>query len=291
MRELKILKPVAKLENAAILDPLSAVAKRVVDAALQPGDLEDLLHGVPFGHPLHPVLVLIPTGAWTSAAVLDLVPGMGKAAKLLIGVGLVAAVPAIIAGWTDWAKLHPQQLRVGLVHATSNGVGIALYVESLRARGRGELLRGKALAYLGFTAIGAGGYLGGHLGYRQAAGANHAEAVPHLFPAGWQPVGPVAGLAEGRLERRDVAGQPIALFRRGTRVHALSSVCTHLAAPLDEGDVVVEDGETCVSCPWHGRVFSLETGEVVHGPATVPQPRFETRVVEGELEVRLPNAG
>ena len=291
MRELKILKPIANLENAAVLDPLASVMKPVVLAAVRPRDVEDLLHGVPFGHPLHPVLVLIPAGAWTGAAVLDVVPGMGKAAKLLIGFGVASAVPAIIAGWTDWARLHPQQMRVGLVHAASNVVAVSLYVESFRARGRGELLRGKALAYLGFTAVGAGGYLGGHLAYRQASGANHAEAVPHLFPTGWQPVGRLEALAEGRLERREVAGQPITLFRRGTRVQALSNVCSHLAGPLDEGEITVEDGETCVSCPWHHSLFSLETGEVVHGPATVPQPRFETRVIDGTLEVRLPTAG
>ena len=32
-------------------------------------------------------------------------------------------------------------------------------------------------------------------------------------------------------------------------------------------------------------------GEVVHGPATSPQPKFLTRVVEGAVEVCLPGAG
>jgi nitrite reductase/ring-hydroxylating ferredoxin subunit len=291
VRELKILKPIAKLENAAFLDPIANAAKKIVLSVVKPRGLEDLLHGVPAGHPIHPVLILLPAGAWSSVAVLDVVPGMGKAARLLVGVGVASAIPTAITGWADWSRLHPQQLRVGLVHATSNIVAVALYTESYRARGRGEVLKGKALAYLGYAAVGFGGYLGGHLAYRLASGANHAEQVPHLFPSGWQPVGPLALLQEGVLQRKDVAGQPVLLFRRGERVHALSNVCSHLAGPLDEGELVQEDGEACVSCPWHQSVFSLESGEVVHGPATTPQPRFETRVVAGELEVRLPNAG
>ncbi len=32
------------------------------------------------GHPLHPVMVQLPIGAWTSAAILDLFPGESRAA-------------------------------------------------------------------------------------------------------------------------------------------------------------------------------------------------------------------
>jgi S-DNA-T family DNA segregation ATPase FtsK/SpoIIIE len=41
------------------------------------------------------------------------------------------------------------------------------------------------------------------------------------------------------------------------------------------------------------RSFGVDAkaGEVVHGPATSPQPRFETRVTDGLVEVLLPHAG
>jgi len=29
----------------------------------------------------------------------------------------------------------------------------------------------------------------------------------------------------------------------------------------------------------------------VHGPATAPQPRFDTRVIGGQVELMLPGAG
>ncbi|WP_342097150.1 Rieske (2Fe-2S) protein [Rathayibacter oskolensis] len=62
--------------------------------------------------------------------------------------------------------------------------------------------------------------------------------------------------------------------------------------PLDEGELSdAGDDEACITCPWHASAYSLETGEVLRGPATSPQPWFETRVTEGRVEVLLPNAG
>lgn len=292
MKELRILKPIAKLEEATWLDPAVQALKKVVDATVQPRGLRDLLHGVPTGHPLHPLLILAPAGAWTSAAVLDLVPGGGRAARTLIGFGLLSAGPTVAAGLTDWSSAHNQQMRVGIVHAAANTAAIALYTASWLARRDGDSLRGKALGMLGFAAIGAGGYLGGHLSYRLSSGANHAESVPHRFPSGWQELGPLDELPDGGLARRMVRGQALVVHRTGDQVRALSNVCSHLSGPLASGELVFDPDEGwCVQCPWHTSVFSLENGEVVHGPATSPQPLFETRITDGTVEVLLPNAG
>ena len=40
-------------------------------------------------------------------------------------------------------------------------------------------------------------------------------------------------------------------------------------------------------CPWHGSEFRVSDGCVVHGPATAPVPRFESRVVGDELQARV----
>ncbi len=42
-----------------------------------------------------------------------------------------------------------------------------------------------------------------------------------------------------------------------------------------------------VVCPWHGSEFRLDDGCVVHGPATAAVPRFETRVVDGDVQARI----
>jgi hypothetical protein len=66
---------VAGLEAAAWLDSAVLRLRATVDPMLLSRRLEDILHGVPLGHPLHPVSVQLPLGAWTSAAILDLLPG------------------------------------------------------------------------------------------------------------------------------------------------------------------------------------------------------------------------
>ena len=322
MREFRFVKLISQLENVASLDPLVNRVRGIVNTVIQPQPVRDVLHGVPVGHPVHPLLVLIPTGAWVSAAVLDLLPGNERAARTLVGVGIVSVAPTAAAGYTDWSELHEQQMRVGLVHAASNIVATALYTVSWIQRGRGHTTSGKVFSMIGLAVVSGGGYLGGHLSYRQAAGANHAEDVPHRFPAGWQPFAQLDDLPQNKLFTKDVGGVQLVAVRRGDRVDVLSNTCSHLSGPLNEGDLSVGDeyasdnsedasgeisydtsgdsagdssgdssGEACISCPWHASTFSLETGEVLRGPATSPQPKFDTRITNGQVEVLLPNAG
>ncbi|MGN6444365.1 DUF2231 domain-containing protein [Amnibacterium sp.] len=290
MRELRILRPIAKLEDAAVLDPVVREVHRVVDAVLKPRALEDLLHGVPAGHPMHPALVLVPAGSWIGAAVLDVVPGASRASRTLIGVGVLAAAPAIAAGWADWARSRRQQQRVGVVHAAANESAWVLYTASWLARRAGHDGFGKVLALAGFGLVGFGGYLGGHLGYRQAVGANHADAVVQRFPTGWHELGVLDDLPEEAPVRIEVAGEPLFVLRRGSRVDVLADVSTHLGEPLSDGriDDPGHRGATITSSL--GSVFEVATGEVVHGPATAPAVRFETRINGELIEVRLPRS-
>jgi nitrite reductase/ring-hydroxylating ferredoxin subunit len=210
---------------------------------------------------------------------------------VLVATGIVAAAPAAAAGLVDWSATHHQQRRVGVVHATSNIVAVGLYAASLAARLRGRRMRGRVLAYLGFGAVSVGGVLGGHLAYRQAAGANHAEHVAHVVPGGWHDVGSINDLVDGKPTPLQVGIVPLVAVRDGAKVHVLYARCAHLSGPLPDGEIGVENGEACLTCPWHGSVFRLRDGEVVHGPATAPQPSFETRIDDsGRLLVRLPGA-
>jgi nitrite reductase/ring-hydroxylating ferredoxin subunit len=136
---------------------------------------------------------------------------------------------------------------------------------------------------------GVGAALGGHLGYRQATGANHGEEVPHVGPGSWQPLGPLAEFPLGQPVRRIAGDVPVFVLRNGTaaEVTVLSNRCPHLSAPLHEGELSTIDGELCVTCPWHASVFRARDGEVVHGPATAPVPGFESRVEGGVLQVRV----
>jgi nitrite reductase/ring-hydroxylating ferredoxin subunit/uncharacterized membrane protein len=292
MEELGVVRAISRIEDADGLDPVIDRIGGVVEKVLPRGAVRDLLHGVPFGHPVHPIEVQIPIGTWTSAAVLDVFPGKSAAANVLIGVGVAAALPAAVSGLADWSQLHEQQKRVGLVHAAANVVAVGLYSASLFQRARGKTMSGKMLGYLGLAVVSGAGFLGGHLAYRQAAGANHVEDVPHIFPPGWQVVAPLSEFANGQLETRTVAGVPLLFLRRGSTVNVIADTCSHLSGPLHEGQLTDANGaDPCVTCPWHGSVFSLTTGDVVHGPATAPQPRFETLIRNDMVEVLLVGAG
>jgi nitrite reductase/ring-hydroxylating ferredoxin subunit len=273
----------SRLEKAEVLDrgvdPLRKAAQW-----LRPQPVRDVLHGVWLGHPVHPMLVQGAVGAWMSAGVLDLWPGTDRASRRLLAFGLMTSAPAVLAGLADWSEQHEQQMRVGVVHALANGTALGLYGASLAA---GTETKGKMLRYAGLGVASLGALLGGHISFHQAGGANHAESVPHLVPSGWQELGRLAELPEGEPVRRMLGEVPLLVVRRGEDADVLADQCSHLSGPLSEGEV--SDG--CVTCPWHGSVFRLSDGGVVHGPATAPQPAFETDVRDGVLHVCLPGAG
>src|ERR1700728_4329216 len=163
---------VSRLEDANQLDPAVAVGQKAA-RSIRPGRIRDALHGVWLGHPLHPVLVQVPVGAWLSASALDLlVPQADAAARRLVAAGLVASAPAIVAGAVDWSEQHEQQMRVGVVHALANSLAAALYGASLLAR---TPRTGRGLRVAGLAAAGFPGVLGGHISFPLAGGAHHAQ--------------------------------------------------------------------------------------------------------------------
>jgi len=281
---------VTVLENTTALDRVADPVRKGLQTILGPGRVRDALHGVWLGHPVHPTVVQVAIGAFTSASVLDLVPGNERSARVLILTGLASAGPATVTGWADWSEMHEQQQRVGLVHAATNVAGLTAYGLSLAARLRGDEARGRVLGWTGLSLLSLGGFLGGHLSFRQASGANHAEDVPHLVEPGWHDLCAVDDLgADGRPQQRMLGDVPLVVVRKGSRIDVLSDRCSHLSGPLHEGDVV-QDG-TCIRCPWHGSVFRLEDGSVTRGPATSPVHALDVKVDGGRLSVRLPGAG
>ncbi|MEU8516419.1 Rieske (2Fe-2S) protein [Kitasatospora sp. NPDC048722] len=277
------------LDAPAHWEALDLPSGKLADAveALPLGPYRDALRGVWLGHPLHPGLVQLPIGCWTSAGLLDFTPGARRSADALVATGLLAAAPTALSGWVDWARLDAPRRRTGLVHALANTTGVLLYAGSLLARCRGRRARGRLLGLAGLAAVSCGGVLGGHLAYAQAAGPNRAAAARRLAPADWIGLGPVDDFPPGEPVRRTAGDLPVVVVREGERCHVLAERCTHLSGPLADGTVA--DG--CLRCPWHGSEFRLRDGEVTSGPATSPLPVFETRVLSGHLEARLPGAG
>ena len=281
---------ISRLERATTLDSVSDRLQGVVQRVVKPQRLRDLLHGVWLGHPVHPVLVQAPVGAFMSAAVLDALPGQRRAATTLIAFGTVSAVPAIAAGLVDWSSLSRDQRRVGLVHAGANVVALGLYAGSLAARFAGRRGLGRFLAYAGLSAAGGGAYLGGHLSYEQGAGMNLAAAELLRMPEDWAEVGELSALPEGKPTARTIGDVRVLLYRLGDEVTAMIEHCGHQGAPLSEGSVEGSGAEACVVCPWHGSTFRLVDGVVIHGPAAGDQPTLRTRIRDGVVSVAAPAA-
>jgi len=277
-----------RLEGASGLDRVGDRIQQVVQGILRPKVVRDALHGVWLGHPLHPALVQVPVGAWMSAAVLDLLPGQQRAATTLVGVGVASGVPSAVAGLNDWAVLSREERRVGLVHATGNTIALLLYSMSLSARLRGDHARGRLLAWLGLSAASASAYIGGHLAYHQGAQVNPSGPEMRRIPEGWHPVAEVARLPQGAMVGSRIGDVPILVYRDNENVSVLLDRCGHQTGPLSEGRVVTVDGHACVQCPWHGSVFRLDDGGIVHGPAGTDQPTLRTRVIDGVVHAALP---
>jgi nitrite reductase/ring-hydroxylating ferredoxin subunit/uncharacterized membrane protein len=270
-----------RLERLKALDPVAEPLQRGVRAVVPPDTAaKDVLSGTWLGHPLHPPLTDLVVGTWTSAWLLDT---MGKrlrpAAELLIGAGILAALPTAAAGASDWAELRGGTRRVGLVHALGNTTALTLQILSLRARRRGDHGTGVGLSTLAMAAAAISAWLGGHLSYGRGVGVN--QTAFEELPSSWTALVRDDELQPGQLLRREADGVGVLLVRHHGETHAMVDRCSHRGCSLAEGTF----REGTITCKCHGSTFTLD-GHVVTGPATSPQPALETRVRDGTIEVR-----
>ena len=118
-------------------------------------------------------------------------------------------------------------------------------------------------------------------------GAGAAQAVSRR-PAradGYTPAATLADLPPGSAKRVYAAGEAVALFNVNGTIHAISNRCTHARASLSEGAV---DATRCaVTCPWHAGVFSLESGQVLDGPPSLPVATYRVKL-EGDTVLIAP---
>ena len=282
------------LERQAWLEPVESGLQKGVANVFASGrsgrKVQNFLHGTWLGHPLHPVLTDIPLGAWTATLVLDILEASGRrdckaGADVTLQVGLAGAACAAVAGLTDWHATDGKARRVGLVHGLLNLVGTGLYTASLLSRRRNDRVAGRAFAFAGFLAAATSAYLGGELVYGEQIGVNHAASEPEIKE--WTAALNESELADGKPHRASVNGSRVLLVRTDSGIHCIGEVCSHLGGPLAEGEL----RDDTVTCPWHASCFSLQDGSVIDGPATHPQPCYDTRVNDaGQVEIRSVSA-
>ncbi len=256
-----------------IADPLQALVQRV-----PPGNVKNVLSGTPAGHPLHPALVAVPIGAFTSVAVLDAVGTHPAATRRVLGFGILSVAPTAAAGLSDWGDTSGGERRIGVVHALGNVAATALMAASWWRRGRGH--DGRALSTAGLGLLAFSGWLGGHLTYALGTGVDVTTFEDKITD--WTDAMAEADLTAEALAVARVEGNDVLLVRHDGQIHAIADRCTHRGAPLHEGELV--DG--CVQCPWHGSRFLLDDGSIARGPASRPQDTYTVRVVDGRVQVK-----
>lgn len=274
-------RPLDALAGAEGLEPVAARAGRIAGRLVPPGIVKDVLSGRQFGHPLHPALANASWIALGAASLVDALGGKGddRLQRRLLTLGLLTTLPTAASGASDFADTAGAERRVGLAHAVLNVAGISLHATSLVRRIRGRP-GGVALSLAGNAVLGVAAHLGGHLAYALGVGVDTTSFASG--PVEWTQAGSSGALPAGRPTQVVVEGTAILLVRIGDDVFALADRCTHRGGPLAEGRM---DG-ACITCPWHGSTFSVRDGSCVSGPATRPQPVYETRERDGVIEVR-----
>jgi nitrite reductase/ring-hydroxylating ferredoxin subunit/uncharacterized membrane protein len=277
---------VRSTQDQPILERIASTVGPAVKSAVGASrTLKNVLHGVWVGHPLHPVLTDLPVGAWSMACIFDVIhafddrPQSAYAADTCVGVGILGALAAAATGLADWSDTFGRPARLGIVHAASNTAALGCYTASFALRKRRRPLA-TVLSFAGYAMMTVGAGLGGHLVFGETQGVNHAHADE--LPTTWLRLLPLDELMDDKPHRAKLRERDIVLVRHEETTYALLDTCAHLGGPLSKGSV----DDCSITCPWHGSRFSLDDGHVLDGPATSSQPVFETRVIEGYVEVR-----
>jgi len=81
----------------------------------------------------------------------------------------------------------------------------------------------------------------------------------------------------------ELEGRSILVCKSGDEVFAVENQCSHADSPLEGGRVRKHH----ISCPLHGMLFDMRTGEPKGQLTRKPICVFTARVVEGDVEVDL----
>lgn len=94
-------------------------------------------------------------------------------------------------------------------------------------------------------------------------------------------VAEVGDLKDGEMRVVEIGEERIVVARVGQEYLAFNDECTHAWGSLSDGDL---DGER-VTCPLHGSVFNIRSGEVVEDPADEPVKVYPVTIEGNEVRV------
>lgn len=137
-----------------------------------------------FGHPIHPMLIVLPLGLLSASVVFDVVhlltgePAFSAVAYWNIAAGIVGGLLAAVFGAWDWIHIprDTRAKRIGLLHGGGNVIVVALFAVSWLVRGGATDYAPSGLAYAlsfaGLALAAVTGWLGGELVDRLGVGVD-----------------------------------------------------------------------------------------------------------------------
>ena len=155
--------------------------------------MKEFLQGKWLGHPLHPIMVNLPTGLWPAAMVFDLIVYSGRldsasnealatASFFAIAAGLLSTLSAIPTGLADWWDVKPDKpaWKIGVLHLTLNAFGTAVWLTNLAVRWSDPQssvsTTALTLSIVGTLLLAVAAYLGGFMVYEYGVGiARHSK--------------------------------------------------------------------------------------------------------------------
>lgn len=148
----------------------------------------------PYGHPFHPLVVILPIGAWLMAVIFDIVAFAGDdpaafttGARWLYGIGLLGALLAAVFGFLDYSRLTAgtKAKRIATFHMALNLSALVIFAVAwiLHLGGDDPTVGGLMFGLLGVVGLGVSGFLGGELVYRHGVRvADEIDQAPAHVP-------------------------------------------------------------------------------------------------------------
>ena len=97
-------------------------------------------------------------------------------------------------------------------------------------------------------------------------------------------VAKVDDIKEGAMIHFEHEDKDILIANINGKFYAVSNICTHSGASLHEGKL----DEHKVTCPWHGAVWDVTTGNLIKFPMQLkPLERYEVIIDDEKLYVEL----
>lgn len=140
------------------------------------------------GHPIHPILVTLPIGFWVGALLTDLMYWQGGWASWayfstwLIGAGIVTALLAAVAGFTDFfGDARIRAIRKAWYHMFGNLTAVVLavinFIVHMRDGAMAVLPAGLILSVVTVLLLLFNGWMGGELVFRGRVGVLEPDAT------------------------------------------------------------------------------------------------------------------